>query len=124
MLTIILLACIAGTQSQKQYSDNCTTKAQQYFLRLLDTHGPGGASGVPESVFKDIFYVCGQCGWYMTERVSPNHHKDTDLGDLTCINRKSVVAATATGPEDTSRAQKNKVRKIAEDFPILEPLYL
>lgn len=110
-------------QSQQQYSADRSAKGQ-YFLRLLDTHGVGGASGVPESVFRDIFYVCRQCGRYMTERVSPNHHEDIDLGDLTCINRKSVAAATAAGLGDTSHAQKSKVRKIAEDFPVLEPLYL
>lgn len=58
-----------------------------FFLRLLDAHDSGQEAGVPEGVFKAIFYVCGRCGRYMTERVSLYHHdsegadSDDDDGD-------------------------------------------
>lgn len=118
----IRMICILGTQSL-QFSDKHTVKGQ-YFLRLLDTHGSGGKSGVPENIFKEIFYVCWQCGRHMTERVSSSHHEDADLGDMTCINRKSAVDAGAAGSGDTFHGHKNKVERVPIPFPELEPLYM
>lgn len=83
----------------------------QYFLKLLDVHGMGGAAGVPETVFKAIFYACGQCGRYMTKRILPNHHEDADLDDYRCIN---VLADTTSASVVCKRAFM--------EFPTLEPL--
>ncbi len=115
------MICILGTQSS-EYSDKRTVKGQ-YFLSLLDTHSSGGKSGVPANIFMEIFYVCRQCGRHMTERVSSNHHEDADLGDMTCINRRSAVAAGAAGSGDTFHGHKNKVERVLIPFPELEPLY-
>ena len=49
-----------------------------YFLWLLDAHNTGQATGVPEEIFKEIFYECAECGRYMTKRLSFNHHDDSD----------------------------------------------
>lgn len=107
----------------QEYSANYAVKGQ-YFLRLLDTHGVGGKSGVPESMFREIFYVCGQCGRHMTERLSPNHHEDADLGDMTCVNRKlAAAAAEASIAGDTSHAHTKNMR-VPIPFPVLEPLYM
>ncbi len=118
------MICILGTQSSEN-SDRHTVKGQ-YFLSLLDTHwhGSGGKSGVPENIFKEMFYVCRQCGRHMTERVSSSHHEDADLGDMTCINRRSAVAAGAAGSGDIFHSHKNKVERVLIPFPELEPLYM
>ncbi|KAF8200973.1 hypothetical protein BJ912DRAFT_921532 [Pholiota molesta] len=57
----------------------------------------GHEAGVPEAVFRAIFYVCGCCGRYMTKRVSLNHslreHADSDdSGDeqAACIYRHAA----------------------------------
>lgn len=50
-----------------------------FFLRLLDVHDVGHEAGVPEDVFRAIFYTCGRCGRYMTERVSFSHNEDTEF---------------------------------------------
>ena len=49
-----------------------------YFLWLLDAHNPSQAAGVTEDIFKELFYTCTDCGRYMTERLSFNHHDDFD----------------------------------------------
>lgn len=99
---------------------SAVTTKDQYCLLHLDAHGVGRAAGICESVFKNIFYTCGQCNHYMTERISPNHHEDTDLGDNTCINR------AAPWPE--SRFGRPIRRAIArtrnyEKFPVLDPFW-
>lgn len=80
-------------------------------MRFLDVHGVGGAAGIPENVFKDIFYACCQCGHYMTQRIMPNHHEDADLDNYTCIN---------LAPKAPSSVGRKKV--LGAKFPILEPL--
>lgn len=85
----------------------------QYFLKHLDVHGVGGASGIPENIFKAMFYACGQCGRYMTRRILENHHEDGDLDDYTCVNS----SLTSTGP-----ASSVPRKKVLTDFPISEPL--
>lgn len=75
---------------------------------LLDAHNSDHAAGVPEDVFRSIFYACKQCGRYMTQRVSRDHHEDTDFEDYTCINLRP--------------AGKDSFRVIAQPFPILQPL--
>ncbi|KJA12515.1 hypothetical protein HYPSUDRAFT_210455 [Hypholoma sublateritium FD-334 SS-4] len=85
----------------------------QYFLKYLDVHGVGGAAGIPENIFEAMFYACGQCGRYMTRRISENHHEDGDLFDYTCVN----LSLTSTGP-----ASSILRKKVLADFPILEPL--
>ncbi len=85
---------------------------------LLDAHNSDHAAGVPEDVFRSIFYICKQCGRYMTQRVSREHHEDADLGDYTCINR------TGEGVELNGNFRLNdKFRVLAESFPILQPLF-
>lgn len=59
-----------------------------YFLWLLDAHTIDRAMGVPEDVFKAIFYICAQCGRYMTQRVSFDHHDDSDDWDSEDFNSK------------------------------------
>ncbi len=106
-----------------EYLEKHSTVKGQYFLSLLDTHS-GSKSGVPGNVFRDIFYVCEQCGRHMTQRIASSHHEDADLGDVTCINRKLIAtAAGTTGLGDTIYAHKNNVKRVPIPFPELEPLY-
>ncbi len=92
----------------------------RYFLTLLDVHGVGRAAGVPESTFKAIFYACGQCGHYMTERISENHYEDSDLGDNTCINQAAPWPESLSGREIRRITDRKGANQ--EKFPILEPL--
>ncbi len=78
---------------------------------LLDAHNSDHAAGVPEDVFRSIFYLCKQCGRYMTQRVSREHHEDADIGDDTCVNRAK------------KGKNKSRLRVVAEPFPILQPLF-
>lgn len=69
-----------------------------YFLWLLDAHER--SMGIPEDVFKAIFYTCAECGRYMTERVSFNHHDDSDdwedstLERFPCVYLRSQMPVT------------------------------
>lgn len=80
---------------------------------LLDAHNSDNAAGVSEDVFRSIFYACKQCNRYMTQRVSRDHHEDTDFEDYTCINLKP-------GAKNGNVAGSSKVA--TQPFPILEPL--
>lgn len=93
---------------------------EQYFLTLLDVHVPGRAAGASESIFKATFYACGQCGHYMTKRISQNHHEDSDLGDNTCINRAASWPESLSGQE--IRIAIDRKGANLERFPVLEPL--
>lgn len=84
---------------------------------LLDAHNTDHAAGVPENVFRSIFYLCKQCGRYMTQRVSRDHHEDTDLEDYTCINAKLAKSLKARGS-----AVIDNFKAVAREFPTLEPL--
>jgi hypothetical protein len=96
--------------------------SKTFFLRMLDAHDSGHEAGVPEAVFRAIFYVCGCCGRYMTKRVSLNHslreHADSDdSGDeqAACIYRHAgTMGVSKTREDDGFRALK--------EFPTLEPL--
>lgn len=87
----------------------------------LDVHCVGRAAGVPESSFKAMFYACGQCGHYMTERISQSHHDDSDLGDNTCINRAAPWPESLSGRE-IRRALGRKSASDRDKFPVLVPL--
>ncbi len=52
----------------------------KYFLHLLDAHNAGQEAGVDEYTFRSIFYVCHDCGRYMTKRMASSHH-DTEFDD-------------------------------------------
>lgn len=75
-----------------------------YFLWLLDVHNVGQATGVPEDIFKEIFYTCAECGRYMTQRVSFNHHDDSDdwesslFEDSLCIYLRGKIILELEGP--------------------------
>lgn len=60
-----------------------------YFLWLLDAHER--AMGIPEVVFKEIFYTCAECGRYMTQRVSFNHHDDSDDWEYSSSQRLPCI---------------------------------
>lgn len=49
------------------------------FPRMLDAHGSDFAAGICEDLFKEIFYICPDCGRYMTARISSKHHDDEDF---------------------------------------------
>lgn len=89
------------------------------FMWLLDAHNSDHSAGVSESVFRSIFYTCKQCGRYMTQRVSRDHHDDADLGDYTCINR---TLGTDSDSETRFNAEKDSFRVKALPFPTLQPL--
>ena len=89
-----------------------------HFMWLLNAHNADHAAGVPENVFRSIFYTCKQCGRYMTQRISRNHHEDTDLGDYTCINVKLVKSLKAS----RGSAVIDDFKAVAQEFPALEPL--
>lgn len=82
---------------------------------LLDAHNSDHAAGVPENIFRSIFYLCKQCGRYMTQRVSREHHEDTDLGDITCINLKLAKDLKTVARGDSFKAG-------VREFPALQPL--
>ncbi len=52
----------------------------KYFLHLLDAHNAGQEAGVRRITFRSIFYVCHDCGRYMTKRMASSHH-DTEFDD-------------------------------------------
>lgn len=62
-----------------------------YFLWLLKVHNVGQATGVSEDVFKKIFYTCAECGRYMTQRVSFNHHDDSDDWESSVLEESQCV---------------------------------
>lgn len=67
---------------------NVDVNRKTFFLRMLDAHNVGHEAGVPEEVFKVIFYICPHCGQYMTQRVAFNHVEDaefTEGDDAMCI---------------------------------------
>lgn len=59
--------------------DRCKTDIdpQAFFLPLVDAHNVGHEAGLPEDAFRAMFHACGQCGRYMTKRLSV-HHSDWD----------------------------------------------
>ena len=79
---------------------------------LLDVHNSDHAAGVSEEVFRSIFYVCEQCNRYMTQRVSRDHHEDTDFEDNTCINLR-------LGAENGNVTGSFKLKVATQPFPIL-----
>ena len=83
---------------------------------LLDAHSSDHAAGVPENIFRSIFYLCGQCGCYMMQRVSRDHHKDMvefDSGETACINLRLA---------GDYNIRKKNFRIVAEEFPIFDLL--
>lgn len=82
---------------------------------LLDAHNSDHAAGVPANVFRSIFYLCGQCGCYMTQRISRDHYEDVGSGDVTsCVNLR------LGGDLDTRsrNAGRNRFRTVAQEFPL------
>lgn len=65
------------------------TVKNMYFLWLLDAHER--TMGIPEDVFKEIFYTCAECGRYMTQRVSFNHHDDSDDWEVSGLQRSPCI---------------------------------
>lgn len=51
----------------------------------------------------------------MTQRVSREHHEDTDLGDITCINLKLAKDLKTVARGDSFKAG-------VREFPALQPL--
>lgn len=97
---------------------NNVLQNKAHFMWLLDAHNSDHAAGVPENIFKSIFYVCSQCGRYMTRRVSGDHYEDADLddkADTICVNLRLAKEAG-------NHAEKNSFRVVAQDFPVLLPL--
>ena len=89
-----------------------------HFIWLLDTHNSDHATGVPENVFQSIFYLCSQCGRYMTRRVSREHYEDADCGDYAgCINLRP-----ANNSEAAHKAKKTSSKMTVREFPTLPPL--
>lgn len=84
---------------------------------LLDAHNSDHATGVPENIFRSIFYLCGQCGRYMTQRVSRDHHEPDD--EIGCVN---VQVRLANDLEAGSNGEKISFRVVPQEFPILSPL--
>ncbi|KAF8956818.1 hypothetical protein BDZ97DRAFT_1925084 [Flammula alnicola] len=117
-----------GTELKLTFALNDNLKKRVYFMLLLDVHRADHSSGVQEDIFRAMFYVCRQCGRYMTQRVSGEHHEDADLGDYTCIN--SSLLLLAPGPangadlKDVSITGKDRLGAAAQEFPALEPLYM
>lgn len=94
---------------------------------MLDVHDPGHEAGLPEDVFKAIFYVCDQCDRYMTRRISFAHFDEEVDSNIagrrkhtacvylrTCV--KKILDARKSGCH-----QPELLRKMME-FPTLEPL--
>lgn len=104
---------VPAKQPECQVIVSSVAVKDQYFLKFLDVHGLGGHGGVPEDVFKTIFYACRQCGRYMTARLMWNHHEDADFDDYRCINLAD------TSSSETMIARR---KACAAHFPILEPL--
>lgn len=92
-------------------------QSRAHFMWLLDAHNTDHAAGVPENIFRSIFYTCKQCGRYMTQRVSRDHHEDADLGIYTCINVKAAKDLKARGS-----AVMDSLKAVAREFPTLQPL--
>ncbi len=86
-----------------------------HFTWLLDAHNSDHAAGVPEEIFRSIFYLCSHCGRYMTQRVSRDHHEDADWDDdrTGCINTRLA---------EELKAEKLRFRSVTEEFPLLSPL--
>lgn len=101
------------------------TIPKTFFLRLLDVHDAGHEAGVPEDIFKAIFYSCWQCGRYMTKRVSFNHNEvDSDMDDqghtFACIYLTACVGS-AFHARKTGTPQQVRTLK---EFPTLEFVWL
>lgn len=95
-----------------------------FFLRLLDAHDIGHEAGVSEDVFKAIFYTCGQCGRYMTERISFNHNEEADSdrddqGHTACRYLFACVKSTLSARKGCNL---RRVRTLKEKFPTLDLL--
>ena len=86
-----------------EFSFNIDTSAVKhtYFLWLLDAHNVDRAMGVPADIFRAIFYICAQCGRYMTQRVSFNHHDwdDWDSEDFDEKHPQCIYLRTVTESE-------------------------
>ena len=106
-----IISVSLDTQPENRDRDSLLCAAKdQYFLKFLDVHGIAGNGGIPESVFRTIFYACIQCGHYMTARLMWDHHEDVDFDDYRCINLAG------------SSSSESRVTRKALDFPLLGSL--
>lgn len=114
----------AGTEPDARLRTTLDNVLQNkaHFIWLLDAHNSDHAAGVPENIFRSIFYLCGQCGRYMTQRVWRNHHEDADFDDyIGCINLRPARDLEAV-VGILGNAEKTGFRTITQEFPVLLPL--
>ena len=96
----LLYVDLTDSQSIKSERNSPTNS---YFLWLLDAHNVGQSAGVPEDVFREIFYACTECGRYMTQRVSFNH-RDSDWDDWDFSDSESPLCVYLRGKLKSERS--------------------
>lgn len=88
-----------------------------HFPRLLDAHDSDYSMGVSHDIFQAIFYICADCGRYMTQRLSLYHHDNDDY------DSESPPSPCVYLRKDIVRTSSSRGARPLEDFPPLSPLY-